>query len=157
MAETTWTADDVNGNTAGATTRTKLALEKADNTFAAAQAGANGGLAVEGVAGGTPVPVSGTVTVDTSALATETTVDEMTGASVAASATGEITKSDATEYSPPLKVIWATGAGVITVMLADDTTSVIAVPVDANEKLTMFRIKKVMSTGTTATGIYGAK
>ncbi len=78
MAATTWTADDVGGNTAGATTRVKLALEKADNSFIAGQAGAGGGLAVEGVVGGTPVPVSGTVTaaVDTSALATAAKQDD---------------------------------------------------------------------------------
>lgn len=100
-------------------------------------------------------PSGATVPLPTGA-ATESTVDEVTGASVAASATGEITKSDATVYSPPLKVIWATGAGVITVMLADDTVSVIPLTVTANERVTFLRIKKVMSTGTTATGIYGA-
>ena len=51
-------------------------LEKADGTGVNAQAGASNGLAIEGVAGGTAIPVSGTVTatVDTSALATQATL-----------------------------------------------------------------------------------
>lgn len=104
--------------------------------------GANGGLIVE--------PASG------ADVATETTVDEVTGASLAASANGVLTKSDSTVYSPPLKVIWATGAGNITAMLADDTASVVTFAVAANDLVTCFRIRKIMA-ATTATGISGAQ
>lgn len=136
-----------------------------ENAVAIARMGASDGLVVE-LAPGSVAPLPNDAATQTTlaavlakiiaAPATETTVDEVTGASVAASATGEITKSDTTVYSPPLKAIWATGAGVITVMLADDTTSVIALTVAANERITFLRVKKVMSTGTTATGISGA-
>ena len=48
-------------------------LQKADGSGVVAGAGANGGLAVEGVAGGTAIPVS----VDTSALATAAKQDTL--------------------------------------------------------------------------------
>ena len=131
-------------------TKTVAALETPTGGVKNAQGNADGAALVE-ITGGTV-----TATVDTSLLAKETTVDEVTGASKAASATGALTKSDDTVYSPPLKVIYATGSGNLVLMLADDTTSVITVPVDANEKLAMFRIRKVMA-ATTATGISGAQ
>lgn len=83
-------------------------------------------------------------------------VDETTGGSLAPSADGTLTKSDDTIYAPPLKVIWATGAGNLALMLADDTTAVVTIPVAANEKISCLRIKKVMA-ATTATGISGSK
>lgn len=82
--------------------------------------------------------------------------DEVTGASKAYSADGTLTASDATEYSPPLKVVWATGAGSITAMLEDDTVSVVTFAVTANERVSEFRIKKIMA-ATTATGLSGAQ
>lgn len=98
-----------------------------------------------------------------SGLATQTTLaavqalaDEITGGSKAYSADGTLTKSDATTYSPPLKVIWATGAGNITAMLEDDTVNVVTFAVTANERVSDFRIKKIMA-ATTATGISGAQ
>ena len=115
-----------------------------------AQGNADGAALVE-ITGGTV-----TATVDTSLLATEATVDEVSGASKAASATGALTKSDTTTYSPPLKVLWASGAGNVTVMLADDTASVVTFPIAAGEFVTAFRIKKVMD-ATTATGVSGAQ
>lgn len=122
-----------------------------------AEAGTHGGLAIEGVAGGTAVPVSGTVTatVDTSALATQATVSNLEGASVPASATGVVTKSDATIYDPPLRFLTATGAGDIALVLSG-SASTITLTVAANERITSLLISKVMSTGTTATGISGA-
>lgn len=71
-----------------------------------------------------------------------------------ADADGAITKSDTTEYSPPLRAIWATGAGNLTLMLSGDSSNVVTIPVAANEKITFLSIKKVMA-ATTATGISG--
>jgi hypothetical protein len=42
-------------------------------------------------------------------------------------------------------------------MLEGDTTSVVTIAVEANQIIDKFLIRKVMSTGTTATGISGAK
>lgn len=119
---------------------------------------------IEGVAGGQAVPVSGTVTatVDTSALATSAkqdtaaaTLSQIAGATVPVSATGVVTKSDSTTYSPPLRYLCVTGAGDVALVLSG-SANVITVPMAANEKLTCFLISKVMSAGTTATGISGA-
>jgi len=142
------------------------------------EAGAHGGLAVEFVAGAeaaatTQLPATigqkaaaaslSIVEASDSGLATSTKQDEMaaladevTGGSKAYSADGTLTKSDVTEYDPPLKVVWATGAGDITAMLADDTASVVTFAVDANERVSEFRIKKIMA-ATTATGLSGAQ
>lgn len=72
------------------------------------------------------------------------------------SADGTITKSDSTIYDPPLRAIWATGAGNLTVMLSGDSSNVLTIPVTAGEKITWLSIRKVMA-ATTATGISGAR
>ena len=72
------------------------------------------------------------------------------------SADGTIAKSDDTVYDPPLRAIWATGAGNLVVMLSGDTASVMTIPVSAGEKITWASVRKVMA-ATTATGISGAR
>lgn len=76
MAATTWTREHILSVIVG---KVFAVLEKADGSFVAPQAGAQNGLAIEGVASGTPVPVSGevTATVDTSALATHAKQDTL--------------------------------------------------------------------------------
>jgi len=64
-------------------------VEKPGGGMKNLESGAGGGLAVEGVAGGTPVPVSGTVTatVDVSTLATQVTAAAILAKLIAAPAT----------------------------------------------------------------------
>jgi hypothetical protein len=80
----------------------------------------------------------------------------LVGATKSASATGVITASDVTTYSPPLRVITAQNPGTIALMLSGDSSNVITITVDANQIITCFSIKKVMGTGTTATPILAA-
>lgn len=108
---------------------------------------------------GTAVGATPTATVKLEAgpgIASAMMLEKIEGATCPSGATGVITKSDATVYDPPLKVVFATGAGNLALVLAGHPTNVITVPVDANEKLSCFLISMVMSTGTTATGISGA-
>jgi len=79
----------------------------------------------------------------------------MHGARKTPTATGAIVASDTTVYDPPLRVVWAIGAGNLVVQLASDLTNVVTIPVLANERVTEFEIRKVMA-ATTASGIYGA-
>lgn len=73
---------------------------------------------------------------------------------VPASADGTITKSDTTTYDPPLRAIWATGAGSLVLTLSG-STSTITLTVAAHERVTFLSISKVMA-ASTATGISGA-
>ena len=73
----------------------------------------------------------------------------------------DVTPSDSTEYDPPLRLLQlkATGTdGPVTVVAADDPDSA-AQPftLDADHPIENIAIKKVMSTGTTATGIVGGR
>jgi hypothetical protein len=62
-----------------------------------------------------------------------------------------ITKSDATVYDPPLKGIMVTAAGTVQLVHKDGSTA--PVQVAAGILLPVSNVTKVMSTGTTATGI----
>lgn len=67
-----------------------------------------------------------------------------------------ITKSDATEYDPPLRGIYIGGAGNVAVIGADDSAAVTltALAVGVWHPIA---VKKVMSTNTTATAIVGGR
>lgn len=73
-----------------------------------------------------------------------------------ASTTGAITASDGTTYDPPLRAVWATGAGTLALVLSGSPTRTITLTVAAHERVTFLSIAKVLSTGTSATGISGA-
>lgn len=75
---------------------------------------------------------------------------------IPASATGAITPSDVVSYDPPLRAIWATGAGTICVRLSGDPHRKITLTVAAHERVTFLSIAAVLNTGTSATGISGA-
>jgi hypothetical protein len=62
-----------------------------------------------------------------------------------------ITTSDSTEYDPPLRGICVTVAGTVQVVHTDGSTAPIQCA--AGAFIPVANIKKVMSTGTTATGI----
>lgn len=104
--------------------------------------------AIESLVSSPPLPTG---------AATESTLADVAGCTLAASSDGTVTKSDSTVYSPSLRAVWATGAGNLCLMLEGDTTSVVTIAVEANQIIDKFLIRKVMSTGTTATGISGAK
>jgi len=82
----------------------------------------------------------------------------ISGASESASADGTITASDATTYDPPLRLIVATGAGNITVVLYEDQTTgnTLTLPIAAGERIGDLRIWKVTA-ATTATGLSAAR
>jgi hypothetical protein len=67
-----------------------------------------------------------------------------------------VTKSDATVYSPPLESLYIGGAGAVAIVQANDeavTLTALAVGVVHN----IGGIKKIMSTGTTATLIVAGR
>lgn len=74
------------------------------------------------------------------------------------SATGlvAVTKSDVTEYSPPLRAVWVGGAGNIALRCPDDAAAVTVVGVPAGTLLAI-EAEQVMSTNTTATDIIGLR
>lgn len=65
-----------------------------------------------------------------------------------------VTPSDSTEYDPPLRSLYITAAGNISVRTVAQTTITIAVP--ANFLLPL-AVDKVNATNTTSTGIIGLK
>lgn len=78
-----------------------------------------------------------------------------TGARRVAGVNGVITPSATTVHDPPLRVIYATAAGVATVVLADDTTATFPIPLEANVETTKYEIRMV--TALTGGGtLYGA-
>lgn len=64
-----------------------------------------------------------------------------------------ITKSDSTVYNPPLRQIYVAGAGDVVLRKAVDGT-LVTLTVDAKTWIKLWS-DKVMSTGTTATGLVG--
>lgn len=64
-----------------------------------------------------------------------------------------VTPSDVTEYDPPLRGLFVNGFGAVALVFYDGTT--FTGSVNSNTFHPIAGIKKVMSTGTTATGIYG--
>lgn len=63
-----------------------------------------------------------------------------------------ITKSDSTAYDPPLRAIYVGGAGNLALTFTDDTTAVFtAIAVGVVHPFG--NVKKVLSTGTTATTV----
>lgn len=145
----------------------------ASDTIVGLIAGANGGLAVEGVAGGTPVPVSGSVTatVDTSALATQATLAAVLAKLIAAPATAAlqtaanallaiptlhtaITASDATDLTAVANVgVIVGGAGNLAYRLTGAPSTTVTLPVQAGQYVPG-QFTRVMA-ATTATGIVG--
>jgi hypothetical protein len=65
-----------------------------------------------------------------------------------------LTKSNATVYLPPLRMIYVGGTGDVAVMGEDDTVAVVFVGVPVGTVLVGL-FKQVMSTGTTATNLIG--
>ena len=63
-----------------------------------------------------------------------------------------VTKSDATEYDPPLRGLYVGVSGDVAVTFTDDTT-VTYVGLVAGVIHPITNIKKILSTGTTATSI----
>lgn len=121
-----------------------------------AAAGAHGGLAIEGVAGGTAVPVSGTVTasgsVTVSASALPSGAATEASVSVPGTATA-ITKSDATDTtSATAKGILVGGAGNLVVDGVVGGTDITIVVVAG--QYVPIRAAKVKA-ATTATGLVG--
>lgn len=61
-----------------------------------------------------------------------------------------ITPSDSTTYDPPLRAIYVGGAGNVALTFTDDTTAVLtAIAIGVVHPFN--NVKKVLSTGTTAT------
>lgn len=65
-----------------------------------------------------------------------------------------VTKSDATVYNPPLRMLWVGGTGDVAVTMIGDTTAVTLAAVPAGTMLNVC-VTKVMATNTTATLITG--
>jgi hypothetical protein len=132
-----------------------------------ALSGPAGGLQVEGVAGGTAIPVSGTVTatVDVSTLATHAKQDTLAGLVAALQAAiqallesptthNAITKSDATELDDLANVgVIIGGAGDLAYRLAGAPSTTITLPVVAGQ-FVPGQFTRVMA-ATTATSIVG--
>lgn len=72
-----------------------------------------------------------------------------------------VTASNATLYDPPLLRLVASGGGTVTLVLdgddETDSTKYMTVTLTANVPLTGYAIRQVRATGTTATGIVGAR
>lgn len=65
-----------------------------------------------------------------------------------------VTKSDATVYNPPLRMLWVGGTGDVAVTMIGDTTAVTLSAVPTGTMLNIC-VTKVMSTNTSATLITG--
>lgn len=67
-----------------------------------------------------------------------------------------VTKSDSTVFDPPTRWLWVGGAGDVAVLGNADTVAVTFTAVAAGTRLDV-SVKKVMSTGTSATLIIGVR
>lgn len=69
-----------------------------------------------------------------------------------ATRSGAVTPSDGVDLANVSRALWVGGAGNVAVMLRDDTVATTFVGVAAGTMMPL-RVKRVMSTGTTATNI----
>lgn len=67
---------------------------------------------------------------------------------------GAITPSDAADLAVTTRAIYVGGAGAVKLILAGDTEAITLVAVTAGQVLPV-RAKRVLATGTTATGLVG--
>lgn len=68
-----------------------------------------------------------------------------------------ITKSDSTEYDPPLEALWVGVTGDVAILAAGDSTAVTISNVPVGLALQGVQITKVMSTNTTADELIGIR
>ncbi len=72
-----------------------------------------------------------------------------------------VTKSNATIYDPPLRMLYSSAGGDVTIVLADDdetdSAKYITRTLVAGQELTFYAIRQVRSTGTTALGLEGGR
>ena len=120
-------------------------LETPSGGMQNAVAGAAGGLAVEGVAGGTAVPVSGTLTIDAASLASMLAAPPKHVA---------IVKSDDTDLTELANVgVYVGGDGNLAYRTVGDPTTTVTLPVLAGQ-FVWGQFTRVMA-ATTATGLVG--
>lgn len=77
----------------------------------------------------------------------------MTGGAASYVNAKAITPNDTTVFDPPYNAVWIGGAGNLVVVLVGGQT--LTITAAAVNTIYPFRIKQVLATGTTATGVIG--